>query len=447
MRDYLIIASVGLLILLVAYNFLLINEVSSAIDQKMVEIKEAQKKPVLTMTVVRAQECEDCFDIQPLLDAIQSLDVNLTVVEKDQTSAASLGVNNLPAIILEGETEVLPSNLMQLFNQSNDKLVFESLPPYYDVSEQRVVGKVSAVVVSKPDCVECRSYAQTLQDLQRAMGMFISSSEFSYDSQEGQQLLEQYNLTKVPVLLLDKEADFYGFDRIAKVRSQIQDLGEYYLIEPFPPYYDLSEDKVRGLVSAKYLYDESCDNCIGVAFFRDIVRRMNLYMVSEEDVEISQAQELISQLNITYVPTMVLSGDLEAYPGFEVAWRDLGNVVDGNYIFTNFELLGDVTYKDLSEGAVVGDVDKTIEVSGSEFSFSPDSISVSQGEKVKIVFTNTGSVPHNFVIEELGIESRILSPGESQAIIFTASRSGTFSFYCSVGNHRAQGMEGTFEVA
>jgi plastocyanin len=89
---------------------------------------------------------------------------------------------------------------------------------------------------------------------------------------------------------------------------------------------------------------------------------------------------------------------------------------------------------------------REIAVEGSEFAFTPSSISVKSGDKVRVTFTNNGSFPHNFTVDELNVASETVSPGESTSVEFTASESGTFDFYCSVGNHRAQGMEGSLEV-
>ncbi|HIJ98402.1 TPA: cupredoxin domain-containing protein [archaeon] len=89
---------------------------------------------------------------------------------------------------------------------------------------------------------------------------------------------------------------------------------------------------------------------------------------------------------------------------------------------------------------------KEFTVEGSEFKFTPNSISVSKGDKVSITFKNTGKFPHNLIIDELNVATKTISPGQTDTVEFTASKSGTFATYCSVGNHRAQGMEGWIEI-
>ena len=87
-----------------------------------------------------------------------------------------------------------------------------------------------------------------------------------------------------------------------------------------------------------------------------------------------------------------------------------------------------------------------ITVEGSEFKYNPSTISVKDGEKVVLTFKNVGNVPHNFVIDELNVSTKTISPGEEETVNLVADKSGTFAFYCGVGNHRQQGMEGEVNV-
>lgn len=92
---------------------------------------------------------------------------------------------------------------------------------------------------------------------------------------------------------------------------------------------------------------------------------------------------------------------------------------------------------------------REITVVGSEFNFNPSSLNLKAGEKVKLTFKNEGNIAHNFVIksENLNVDTEIIGPGETKVIDLTAPSAGTYTFFCSVGNHRASGMEGTLKVA
>ncbi|HDZ54112.1 MAG TPA: hypothetical protein ENI19_03365 [Candidatus Nealsonbacteria bacterium] len=89
---------------------------------------------------------------------------------------------------------------------------------------------------------------------------------------------------------------------------------------------------------------------------------------------------------------------------------------------------------------------KEFTVFGTEYSFSPSSITVSAGDQVKITFRNDGSIIHNFKISELEVGTKTISPGQTDTIEFTAPVSGTYTIFCSVPGHQAAGMKGSLKV-
>lgn len=46
----------------------------------------------------------------------------------------------------------------------------------------------------------------------------------------------------------------------------------------------------------------------------------------------------------------------------------------------------------------------------------------------------------------LGINTAILQAGQQETVQFVADKTGTFEYYCSVGNHRQMGMRGNLIV-
>ena len=101
----------------------------------------------------------------------------------------------------------------------------------------------------------------------------------------------------------------------------------------------------------------------------------------------------------------------------------------------------------MAEGdAMMEDSDvKVIDVEGGSFYFKPNEITVKKGQKVKIVL-NAVSLQHDFVIDEFNVKSDTVPSGQSTEVTFTPDKTGEFEFYCSIGNHRAQGMVGKLIV-
>lgn len=89
---------------------------------------------------------------------------------------------------------------------------------------------------------------------------------------------------------------------------------------------------------------------------------------------------------------------------------------------------------------------KEFSVSGTEYSFSPSSITVNAGDQVRITFKNNGRAIHNLIIEGLGVGTKTIGVGQADIVEFIAPASGTYTFFCSVSGHRAAGMEGSLKV-
>ena len=100
----------------------------------------------------------------------------------------------------------------------------------------------------------------------------------------------------------------------------------------------------------------------------------------------------------------------------------------------------------ISQSSSVPNVNKEIDVSAKEYSFTPSNITVNKGETVKIVFTNNGLFPHNFTISDLGLITGNINPGDSKTIIFTANKIGEFAYFCSIDGHKDLGMQGSLVV-
>jgi nitrosocyanin len=94
----------------------------------------------------------------------------------------------------------------------------------------------------------------------------------------------------------------------------------------------------------------------------------------------------------------------------------------------------------MEQGAV-----KEFAVEGGMFYFTPKEIKVKKGDTVKITFTNKEGF-HDWVLDEFNAKTKQIKAGETDTISFVADKAGTFEYYCSVGNHRAQGMKGNLIV-
>jgi uncharacterized cupredoxin-like copper-binding protein len=114
-----------------------------------------------------------------------------------------------------------------------------------------------------------------------------------------------------------------------------------------------------------------------------------------------------------------------------------------------------------------GDATTSLEVTTTDFQFSPNSWTVPAGEEISIDITNEGSVLHEWVLLQPGVnieteaelpetEEELLADfvfvedeveaGATKTLSFTAPAAGTYQVICAIETHFDAGMEGTLTV-
>lgn len=103
----------------------------------------------------------------------------------------------------------------------------------------------------------------------------------------------------------------------------------------------------------------------------------------------------------------------------------------------------------------------------SDFQFSPNEWTVPAGEEISIEITNEGSVLHEWVLMQPGVEIESeadlpeteeelladfvyvedeVEAGASKTLTFTAPAAGTYQVICAIETHFDAGMEGSLTV-
>ena len=88
---------------------------------------------------------------------------------------------------------------------------------------------------------------------------------------------------------------------------------------------------------------------------------------------------------------------------------------------------------------------KSFTITASQFEFSPSTITVNEGDTVKLTVTSEDTT-HGISIPEFGV-SKTIENGDTVTVEFVADQAGTFSFFCSVFCGSGHGsMKGTLVV-
>ena len=124
-----------------------------------------------------------------------------------------------------------------------------------------------------------------------------------------------------------------------------------------------------------------------------------------------------------------------------------GTVIDSTSGATLMDSTTEASSSDMSMNATStqGSQTREVTVTGSNYSFVPATITVNQGDTVKIHFVNSVGF-HDFKLDEFNVATARVQGGQSADVSFVADKAGSFEYYCSVGTHRQMGMKGTLIV-
>ena len=93
---------------------------------------------------------------------------------------------------------------------------------------------------------------------------------------------------------------------------------------------------------------------------------------------------------------------------------------------------------------------QSITIVATDFNLKPAEITAQAGQLIKLTFENEGSTAHNLAFElTAGVVKfeEDVPAGETKEMEFTVPIVlGEYPYYCPVGNHRQQGMEGTLTI-
>ncbi|HEU0165435.1 MAG TPA: PQQ-binding-like beta-propeller repeat protein, partial [Thermomicrobiales bacterium] len=84
-------------------------------------------------------------------------------------------------------------------------------------------------------------------------------------------------------------------------------------------------------------------------------------------------------------------------------------------------------------------------VSTVDLAFDPKTLTIPANTDVKITVTNKGVLQHDFTIDELKVQSKLLNGGDTDTVTINAA-AGSYQYYCSVPGHKEAGMVGTLTV-
>ncbi len=342
------------------------------IGREAAKLAEETAKPAnINIVTITASSCADCFDITAVVENLKKANVKINSEKIIDASSAEVKqlvadykITKLPTIVVTGE--VSRQSVKNFFDagwQTAEKSAVYSgqTPPYLDTAGN-IKGLVSVTQIVDRTCEKCDDLSNVVSFFGQAGVKFSNEKIFDYDSNNGRELTKKFAVDRLPALIISK--DILEYPSVAEVWPQLgaeEKEGMFALHAQGPPYRDLEQNKIIGLVKVIYLSDKTCTTCYNVTRNKNVLEgNFGMAIDSETSVDISDAsgKAFISKYSITKVPIILVSPEGKDYAQFISAWQQVGDVAEDDwYIMRNPNVLG--SYKDLSTGQVVNPTSQT----------------------------------------------------------------------------------------
>ena len=186
-----------------------------------------------------------------------------------------------------------------------------------------------------------------------------SQEKLEVGSAEAKELIEKYTIEKIPSVLLQGEAkESAALTQNWPQLGTIEADGTMVLRNIPPIYLETATGKIRGQTRVAFISVPDKNGVFDAeeVFTQILQNAFGVNPVEEETISYAspKGKALLSKYKLEKIPTVILSGDLNAYSGFPQAWLQGGTVeADGNYVFRNLEAIQGIKYFDMNTNEVI----------------------------------------------------------------------------------------------
>ncbi|MAG22397.1 MAG: hypothetical protein CL943_03800 [Candidatus Diapherotrites archaeon] len=170
--------------------------------------------------ILEADECEVCADVSYFIDSLTENGVFVgeekavgyaTDEGKELTTTYSIG--KAPALLLSDDIDAYPLILDSLksagLQAESGYYIIESAPPYIDVTNGETKGLIDIIYLADESCENCYDVMVHKNILGRFAVAIGEEQTIDVSSTEGADLIQDYNIGKVPAIVLKGELSIY----------------------------------------------------------------------------------------------------------------------------------------------------------------------------------------------------------------------------------------------
>jgi hypothetical protein len=216
--------------------------------------------------IISDNNCDVCTDLGLILQNLKQSGVFVDKEEEFDFSGtkakeliSKLDIEKLPALLLSDDIEAYP-DIVQSMNRAGlkkqDYYIIESQAPYIEAASGKLRGSAKLTFLDDSSCSECYDVKIHRSILTR-LGLAIDEEEkIDTSSEEGKQLISQYDIESVPTIILTGDLEVYeNFNNVWPQVGTVEDDGTYVFREITAMgqgmvYKDVATGEIKGLSPA-----------------------------------------------------------------------------------------------------------------------------------------------------------------------------------------------------
>lgn len=221
-------------------------------------------------------------------------------------------------------------------------------------------AEISVTLITYAQEKNLASLSSLLQQLRQFPGLkIISEKTLEKDSQEAVQLIQKYQIKKIPSILLRGEtkksaALSQNWPKIGSIESD----GTMVLRDILPIYLETGTGKLRGEINATFISAPDKNGVFDAqeVFMQILQNAFGIKPIGQETVSYNspEGKALVSKYGMEKLPAFIISGDLNAYNGFPESWKEIGSIEpDNSFVFRQLGAIRGLSYFDLNKNEVV----------------------------------------------------------------------------------------------
>lgn len=226
---------------------------------------------------------------------------------------------------------------------------------FAEAKESARPANLKLTKINAPGCSDCFNVDEAIGTVKKQNVSIGEEKTLVYDSSEAQSLIKQYGITKIPSYILTGEVTKKALEAFVRDNGEIKN-DAFVFTKVTPVYLDPETKKELGRVTASYLVDPSCPQCLNPKAAAESFKKSGVQIVAERELawDSPEGRQLISQYKITKIPTFIFSSDVDVYDSVRSSWQGIGTIEqDKTYVARSLYL----PYRDLERGQILGLVD------------------------------------------------------------------------------------------